>query len=91
MSVEALWEALNNPRRLRHIRDERAPQSTYDACLYELREHGVSQLSQPNCKRRLGDLTTDQVRELIAALLRLKPKYPATISDTLILKLGDQL
>jgi hypothetical protein len=91
MSVGALWDVLNDPRRLRHIRDERARQSTCDACLYELREHGVSQLLQPNCKRRLGDLSTDQVRELIAALLRLRPKYPATITDALILKIGDQL
>jgi hypothetical protein len=90
-SVGGLWDALNDPRRLRQIREKRAPQSTYDACLYELWENGVSQLSQPNCKRRLGDLSTDQVRELTAALLRLKPKYPVTITDTLILKLGDQL
>jgi len=73
------------------VRDGDAPQSTYHACLYELREYGVTQLTKPSCKRRLGDLSIDQVRELIAALLRLKPKYRVTINDTLILTLGELL
>jgi hypothetical protein len=90
MSAGALWEALNDQRRLRSMRHGDAPQSTYDAALYELRTHGIAQLEKPNCRRRLGDLSTQQVRDLIAALIRLRPNYPA-ITDELILKLGDCL
>jgi hypothetical protein len=67
-----------------------ASQATCDAILYELRTYGISQLAKPDCRRRLFDLSTEQVRELIAALMRLRPKYPA-ITDDLLLKLGDQL
>ena len=67
-----------------------APQTTYDALLFELSRHGVSRLSELNCRRRLSDLSTAQVRELIAALLRLRSKHPA-ITDELVEKLGGQL
>ena len=66
----------------------RAAQSTFDALVWELRTHGIAQLAKPNCQRRLSDLSTKQGRELIAALLRLRPRYPA-ITDELILQLGD--
>jgi hypothetical protein len=85
MSLPALWEALNDPRRF-----ERAAQSTCDALLYELRTYGVPQLAKPNCRGRLSDLSTEQLRELLAALMRLRPKYPA-ITDELIMKIGDCL
>jgi hypothetical protein len=68
-----------------------AARSTYDACLYELREYGLLQLGKLRCRSRLADLSCEQIRELISALLRLRPKYQVTISDELILKLGDQL
>jgi hypothetical protein len=67
-----------------------AAQSTYDALLYELRTYGIAQLENANCRRRLGDVSSDQLRELIATLTRLRPQYPA-ITDELILKLGDNL
>jgi hypothetical protein len=82
MSVGALWHALNDPRR--------RADATYDALLYELRTYGIAQLAKPNCRDRLSSLSTRQLRELIAALMRLKPKYPA-INDELLLKLGDLL
>jgi hypothetical protein len=85
MSVGGLWRALNDPRRRAD-----AAQSTYDALLYELRTYGIAQLAKPNCRDRLSSLSTRQLRELIAALMRLKPKYPA-INDELLLKLGDLL
>jgi hypothetical protein len=68
-----------------------AARSTYDAFLHELREYGLPQLEKHCCRSRLADLSCEQIRELISALLRLRPKYPATICDALILKLGDQL
>ena len=66
------------------------PQSTYDAVLYELRTYGLAHLANSNCQRRLADLSTFQMRELIAALIQLRPKY-SSITDELLLKLGEQL
>jgi hypothetical protein len=43
-----------------------------------------------HCRRRLSDLSTKQLRELIAALMRLRPQY-SMINDELLLKLGDLL
>jgi hypothetical protein len=85
MSVGALWETLNDPRRRKM-----AAKSTYDALLFELCRFGVERLAKPKCRQRLGDLSTEQVRELIGTLIRLKHKYPL-ITDDLLLKLGDQL
>ena len=64
-----------------------AAQSTYDAALWELRTYGLAQLAKENCRRRLSDLSTKQLRELIAALMRLRPHY-SMINDELLLKLG---
>jgi hypothetical protein len=84
MSLPALWEALNAAPRLE------AAKSTCDALLYELRTLGVAALAGPNCKQRLSALSTKQLRDLIAALMRLRPQYPA-ITDDLLLKLGELL
>jgi hypothetical protein len=67
-----------------------APQSTYYAALWELRTYGLAQLVKENCRRRLSDLSTKQLRELIAALMQLRPQY-SIINDELLLKLGDLL
>jgi len=67
-----------------------APRSTYDAALWELRTYGVAQLAKENCRRRLSDLSTKQLRELTVALMRLRPQY-SMINDELLLKLGDLL
>jgi hypothetical protein len=67
-----------------------AGKATCDALLYELRTYGAAQLAKPNCQCRLTELSTPQLRELIAALTRLKPNCRA-IDDTLLLKLGKLL
>jgi len=86
MSLHALFAQLNGERR-----QHGAAQSTYDAVFYELRTYGVAQFAQANCRRRLADLSTTQVRELIAALIHLRPQHATTITDDLIGLLGDQL
>jgi hypothetical protein len=53
-----------------------APKATYDAVVYELRTHGVSQLSKPNCQRRLGDLSIAQLKNLITSLQQRRGQYP---------------
>jgi hypothetical protein len=68
----------------------RAPKTTYDAALWELRTYGVAQLAKENFRRRLSDLSTKQLRELTAALMRLRPQH-SIINDELLLKLGDLL
>ena len=84
-SIGALWHCLNNPRRFPN-----AGKATCDALLYELRTYGAAQLAKPNCQSRLTELSTPQLRELIAALTRLKPNC-RVIDDTLLLKLGKLL
>ena len=82
MSLDALWH--------HHNRLHDAARGTCDALLYELRTYGVAQLSNPSCRRRLADLSTNQMRDLIESLLRLRSQY-AAITDELIGVLGDQL
>lgn len=69
---------------------KRAPQTTCDALAYELRTHGVARLKYQRCLGRLGDLSTDQTRELIARVIRLRPSYSA-ITDELLFELGKLL
>ena len=83
MSVGALWDRLNDPRCW-----SEAPRSTYDAALFELREHGITQLANPNCQRRLAMLSPKQLEDVITALLRLQPRY-RTITDELIATLRE--
>jgi hypothetical protein len=85
MSVGPLWSRLNHSSRW-----PKAPRSTYDAALYELREHGITQLTKPNCQRRLAMLSPKQLDDVIAALLRLQPLYQ-TITNELIATLREML
>ena len=67
-----------------------APRATVEALLYELRTQGLAVLERPSCRRRLADVPSAQLRDVIAALIRLRPQY-STITDDLLLKLGEQL
>jgi hypothetical protein len=67
-----------------------AAPTTVEALMYELRTDGVRALARPNCQRRLGDLSTIQVREVIERLTRLRARYPA-ITNELLLTLTNQL
>jgi hypothetical protein len=69
----------------RQMRGNPAAQSTVDALLYEFRTKGAAALEAPNCQRRLASLSTAQVGEVIEALDRLRPKYPAITDDLLLL------
>jgi hypothetical protein len=65
-----------------------AARSTFDACLFELREYGIKQLANPICRRRLADLSSKQMAELLNALVRLRSRYP-NITDDLLFELGE--
>ena len=79
MPVERVYYAFIRRERERHG----AAQSTYDAALWELREYGADRLSHPECQRRLGELSLDQLRELGNALTRLKDRYPSITEQLL--------
>jgi hypothetical protein len=74
----------------RHHLADHAAASTAEAVVYELRTHGLAQLRKPNCQRRLGALAPDQLREVIARLIRLRPQYPK-LDDELLLQLEERL
>jgi hypothetical protein len=63
---------------------KRAAQSTYDAVLWVLRESGTARLGDKWTRSRLGDFSTAQIKDLIAAMERMQPRYPRTITDELI-------
>jgi hypothetical protein len=63
---------------------------TCEALAYQLRENGLPELAKSDCRERIAALSSDQLRELIARLMRLRPKYPA-ITDDLLLALDEQI
>jgi hypothetical protein len=84
VSLERCWVELNQRRR------DGALEATVEALVYELRTRGLAALDHPNCLRRLSDVSSGQLREVLARLIRLRSNYPA-ITDDLLLILGDQL
>jgi hypothetical protein len=74
--------------RARHF--DGAPTSTVEALVFELRTHGIAALDHPSCLRRLEDVSTAQLRGVVARLIKLRPKYP-DITDDLLLKIGGLL
>jgi phage terminase large subunit len=69
----------------------RAAQSTYDAVLWVLREYGVARLGNDWTVRRLAEFSPEQLRELIAAMHRLKATGWTKVTDELIAELGAML
>jgi hypothetical protein len=60
-----------------------AAESTFQAVAYVLRQHGMRRLNDPWLTTRLGEFSDAQIGDLIAALGRMKPRYPE-ITDQLI-------
>jgi len=64
---------------------KRAAQSTWDAVLWVLREHGMARIFDPWVTNRLAQFSPAQVEELIAALKRLRTKpLGQNVTDELI-------
>lgn len=68
----------------------RAPESTLEALMLDLRQRGAAALTERDSLRRLDELSRQQVREIITRLIKLRPRYPK-ISDELLFKLGGLL
>jgi hypothetical protein len=65
-SLERAWHELNS-------RNDRAPASTVEALMFELRRGGAA-LTDPNNQRRLSELSEMQLHEACARLQNFKPK-----------------
>jgi hypothetical protein len=64
--------------------------ATVEALMFCIREQGVSGLDSAQNQRRLGELSPDQLSELISRLMALRPKYPA-ITDELLIRLSEKM
>jgi len=80
ISVDRAWSEINRAARERY---NEAPEATYNAVVYELRTHGLPQLSNPNCQRRLSDLSAAQVKAVIASLQQRRGQYPKVTDELL--------
>jgi hypothetical protein len=80
VSLERAWHEINRSARERY---NEAPEATYHAVVYELRTHGLAQLKQANCQRRLSDLSAAQVKAVIASLQQWRGQYPKVTDELL--------
>jgi hypothetical protein len=86
VSFERAFTEINSAR-LRN----RAAEATVEALMFSLRERGTAALAEPETQRRLAELSSAQVRDVIARLIAVRsPQYPA-IDDELLHLLGEQL
>jgi hypothetical protein len=59
----------------------RVAESTVQAVAYALRQHGMRRLNDPWLTVRLAEFSDAQITELIAALQRMQPRYPAITNE----------
>jgi hypothetical protein len=78
-SLDALAAHLDGTRRC-----DGAPQSTFDALHCEVRSRGLAALEHPSCRQRLVELSAEQLRELMAALIRTRAKFPGVTDEILL-------
>ena len=62
---------------------KRAAESTFQAVAYVLRQHGMRRLNDPWLTVRLAEFSDAQITELIAALGRMQPRYPAITNEVI--------
>jgi hypothetical protein len=71
-----------------------AAPTTIEALMWGFRTKGIAHLEDPSCQRRLSELSTAQLHEVINRLNYCRTTYPGRdrgITDELLLKLGEQL
>jgi hypothetical protein len=83
VTIERAWREINHSA-------DRAAASTVEALVLALRERAAADLAEPECQRRLANLSTAQMRDILARLMALRSNYPA-IDDELLFLLGKQL
>jgi hypothetical protein len=80
VSLDRAWDEISRAARERY---NEAPEATYNAVVYELRTYGLPQLNNPNCQRRLADLSTAQLKNLMASLQQRRSQYPNVCDESL--------
>jgi hypothetical protein len=78
ISLDRAWHELNE--RGAHT----APQVVVEAVLHQLRTDGLGVFADPNCRRRLTDLSDGQLRDVLAVLIRVRTRCPAVTDELLI-------
>jgi len=68
-----------------HRRDfsDGAATSVVDALLFELSRYGLTRLNNEETQGRLAGLSVDQLRDVSARLVRMKPRYPEITAELL--------
>jgi hypothetical protein len=74
----------------RHHFQGRTATSTVEALMVGLRERGMAAFMDPKVERRLGEMSAEQFREVIARLIKLRPQCRA-ITDELLLQLEERV
>jgi hypothetical protein len=75
-------------------REQGAAPTTVEALMVGFRTKGLAHLQDPKCQRRLSELSTKQLREVISRLVYCRETYPGRdpgITDELLLQLEEQL
>ena len=82
-TLERVWQETNHPWRA----EGRAAESTVEALMLGLRERGTAALREPKVRRRLSELSDEQVIEVGTRLRKLKPEIarPWTAEQVAIL------
>jgi len=86
--LQAMYEAALQRERQKYG----AAPTTVEALMVGFRSKGVAHLQEPNCRRRLAELSTAQLREVIKQLIYCRKTYPGRdpgIGDELLLKLEE--
>jgi hypothetical protein len=80
VSLDRAW---NENNRIARESYNEAAKTTYEAVVFELRTHGLPQLNNQNCQRRLSDLSRAQNKNLIASLQQWRGQYPKVCDELL--------
>jgi hypothetical protein len=83
VTLERAWHEINRLT-------DRATASTIEALMLALRERGAAALAEPDRQKLLANVSTAQMRDILARLMAFRPSYPA-IDDELLFLLGKQL
>jgi len=71
ISLERAWHEINRAAREQY---NSAPQATVEALMRDLRHCGTKALEEPATKRRLSELSDDQIVQVGNRLQRLRPE-----------------
>ena len=74
----------------KNLKVHQACDSTVEALMFSLRQRGAAALAERDCRSRLAELSTAQIRNVIERLIVARPRFPV-IDDELLFLLSEQL